>query len=163
MSNLSLNDIFAIQPGFKTHAERPRRILVVEDEEAIRDFIRLALEDEGYEVVTANDGQQALEVLSPAHTGQPAYRPDMILLDMRMPRMDGWMFSEAYHRLNLEPDEALGEAGHAPILVMTAASDAARFAGQIKSIGYVAKPFDLEELLALVERFSQPRSAATAL
>jgi two-component system phosphate regulon response regulator PhoB len=146
-----------------TPIARPRRILVVEDEEAIREFIRLALEDEGYEVKTANDGQYALELLSKGDANNPGFQPDLILLDMRMPRMDGWTFSQAYYQLNMAPAAESDTRKPAPILVMTAASDAARFAGQITSIGYVAKPFDLEELLALVKQFSQAEAVSTAL
>lgn len=146
-----------------TPNERPRRILVVEDEEAIREFIRFALEDEGYEVKTANDGQYALELLSNTNSNNPQFQPDLILLDMRMPRMDGWTFSQTYYQSKLVPAGGWDKEKLAPILVMTAASDAAQFAGQITSIGYVAKPFDLEDLLALVKRFSHPEAASTAL
>lgn len=154
MNNLPVQTSVSHEFPITAETKRQLRILVVEDEEAIRDFINFALADEGYEVVTATDGQNALELLSGTSTTQPRFRPDLILLDMRMPRMDGWTFSQAYHSLNLEEAGETGKARHAPILVMTAASDAARFAGQIKSIGYVAKPFDLEELLRLVKRFT---------
>jgi CheY-like chemotaxis protein len=116
-----------------------RPILVVDDDESIREFVSVALVDEGYSVVTAGDGAQALESIQ-------RERPGVILLDMRMPVMDGWEFSRAYHAT---------PAPHAPIIVVTAARDAAERASQIQAEGYLAKPFDLEELLILVSRFAE--------
>ena len=116
-----------------------RRVLVVDDEVSIREFVELFLTGEGYQVTTAGHGADALEA---AERWQPA----VILLDMRMPVMDGWEFARAYR----------GRPGpHAPIVVVTAARDAAESAGQIQADGYLAKPFDLEALLALVGRFTR--------
>jgi CheY-like chemotaxis protein len=64
---------------------------------------------------------------------------------MRMPVMNGWEFSRAYHAT---------PAPHAPIIVVTAARDAADRASQIQAEGYLAKPFDLDDLLTLVGRFA---------
>jgi CheY-like chemotaxis protein len=115
-------------------------ILVVEDDQEIRDFLALVLEGEGYAVRTAPNGAVALELIGEAP-------PQLILLDMRMPVMDGWAFARAYR----------GRPGpHAPILVMTAARDAAERAQEIEADGYVAKPFDLDHLLSLVRRFTAP-------
>jgi CheY-like chemotaxis protein len=115
-------------------------LLVVEDDEDIRDFVALLLETEGYAVRTARNGAEALEVARDTP-------PRLILLDMRMPVMDGWAFARAYR----------GRPGpHAPILVMTAARDAAERAQEIQADGYVAKPFDLDQLLTLVRHFTAP-------
>lgn len=113
-------------------------ILVVDDDESIREFVSVALADEGYRVLTAADGAAALELVR-------YQSPGVILLDMRMPIMDGWEFSRAYQRT---------PAPHAPIVVVTAARDAAARAAQIHADGYLAKPFDLEELLDIVERLA---------
>ena len=116
------------------------RVLVVDDDEAILEFIGEALADEGYEVLTALNGEEALAL---AVGSNP--RPDLILLDMRMPVMDGWDFARAYHDL---------PGPHAPIVVITAARDAATAAEEIGAAGYLAKPFSLQELLDLVGRFA---------
>lgn len=111
-------------------------ILVVDDDASIRELIRMALVDEGYEVQVATHGAAALEVIGRA-------RPRVILLDMRMPVMDGWEFARAYR-------EAPGP--HAPIIVLTAARDAAQRATEINAEGFLGKPFDLNELLVLVAK-----------
>ena len=83
-------------------------ILVVEDDADLRFLIAESLTDEGYTVVTAPHGAAALDCVARA-------RPSAILLDMRMPVMDGWAFARAY-RARPGP--------HAPIIVCTAARDA---------------------------------------
>jgi CheY-like chemotaxis protein len=111
-------------------------ILVVDDDEAIRTAVSLVLSDEGYDVVTAEHGRAALDRLV-------TLRPDLILLDMRMPIMDGWELARAYRA---------APAPHAAIVVLTAAHDAASRAAQIQAAGFLAKPFGLAELLATVSR-----------
>jgi len=111
-----------------------QRILVVDDDPAILDFVSLALADEGYEVRAAADGRSALELID-------QWAPDLILLDMRMPIMDGWEFAKAY---------AARPGPHAPIVVLTAAQDAAGLAREIQAVDYVAKPFSLDDLLRVV-------------
>jgi len=120
-------------------AHKPR-ILVIDDDESILEFIAGVLNDEGYQASTATNGEEGLEAAAQAP-------PDLILLDMRMPVMDGWQFAEAYHR---RPGR------RAPIIVITAARDAASSAEQIGAQGYLAKPFDLEDLLALVSKYVRP-------
>ena len=111
--------------------------MVIDDDEAIREFVSWVLSDDGYEVVTATHGAVALDMLERWH-------PDVILLDMRMPVMDGWEFTRAYRET--------GDS-HAPIVVLTAARDAADSAVEIAADGYLAKPFDLLDLLDVVRRF----------
>jgi CheY-like chemotaxis protein len=114
------------------------RILVVDDDTSIRSFVEMALDSEGYAVSTATNGAQALEV-----TGNVS--PDLILLDMRMPVMDGWTFAKNYRQ----------RAGpHAPIVVITAATDAGQRAAEIDADGYLGKPFDLDDLLGLVSKYT---------
>jgi CheY-like chemotaxis protein len=117
-------------------AERKPRILVVDDDEFIRTCVVEVLSDEGYEVVDAPHGAAALARVDETP-------PDLILLDMRMPVLDGWGFSRAYR-------ERPGP--HAPIVVMTAAQDAAQRAAQVNSDAYISKPFQLDELLDCVAR-----------
>ena len=110
-------------------------VLVVDDDVSIVDFVREALADQGYEVLAATDGGEALGVAA-------EHRPDLILLDMRMPIVDGWKFAQTY---------AQTPGVHAPIIVMTAARDAADIAADIHAQGYLAKPFSLDQLLSVVQ------------
>src|SRR5439155_9026916 len=109
------------------------RILVVDDDRAVRESLRRSLEFNGYQVEMASDGQQALESVNSA-------RPDAIVLDVMMPRLDGL---EVCRRLR-------GTGDDLPILVLTArdlVSD--RVAGlDAGADDYLPKPFALEELLA---------------
>ena len=114
-------------------ADRP--ILVVDDDASIRQTVREILDLEGYPVETAADGREALRAVERSE-------PSLVLLDMRMPEMDGWGFARAVRERGLR----------LPILVMTAAENARSWAEEIEADGYVAKPFELEELLAAVER-----------
>jgi two-component system, chemotaxis family, chemotaxis protein CheY len=118
-----------------THAP----ILVVDDDPSIRETVKAILDLEGYVVVTATDGQDALRVIEQA-------QPALVVLDMRMPIMDGWSFAEAL----------AGRGVHVPILVMTAAQNARTWAREIGAAGYVAKPFEIPELLDAVARLSPP-------
>ncbi len=115
-----------------------RPILVVDDDEIILSTLALCLEDEGYAVVAASNGKEALQRVEREH-------PRLILLDMKMPVMDGWAFAAAYR-------ERPGP--HAPIIVMTAAQDARSRPAEIAADGCLAKPFDLDRLLDLVRRYA---------
>lgn len=117
---------------------RACRILVVDDELTIRDVIADALQLEGYPVATAANGIEALEVVA-------REAPTIVLLDMRMPLMDGWAFTQELRARGLR----------VPIIVLTAAQNAKRWADEIGAQAYLAKPFDLNDLLALVDRFCQ--------
>jgi two-component system chemotaxis response regulator CheY len=114
-------------------ADRP--ILVVDDDASIRQTVREILDFEGYAVETAADGLEALQAVE---RGEPS----LVLLDMRMPELDGWGFARAIRERGIQ----------LPILVMTAAENARSWADEIGADGYVAKPFELDELLAAVER-----------
>lgn len=116
------------------------RVLVVDDDDSIRDFVSVALAYEGYEVVSAENGEAALGAID---RGRGVA---VILLDMRMPVMDGWEFARVYR-------ERPGP--HAPIIVLTAARDAADYAAQIQADGFLAKPFDLDALLRAVARHAR--------
>jgi two-component system chemotaxis response regulator CheY len=116
---------------------RTRCVLVVDDDDSIREMIELALSSEGYEVVTAPDGAAALALL-------PRMHPELVLLDMKMPLMDGWEFARRYRQL---PDPK------PPIVVLTAAQDAARRAIEVGATAYLAKPFAIDQLLDLVHRY----------
>jgi two-component system, chemotaxis family, chemotaxis protein CheY len=115
-------------------------VLVVDDDPAIRTLVAMALADEGYGVAVAPNGRAALERLR-------YHRPRLILLDMRMPEMDGWEFARRYRTL---------PGPHAPIVVLAAAVDVAAEGAQIGAAAALGKPFDLEALLAVVARYAGP-------
>lgn len=117
------------------------RVLVVEDDPNLASFVREALEDEGHEVETASNGQEALDHMEAMRPGGP----DAILLDMNMPVMDGWRFAAAYRRTAVPPP-------HAALIVMTAAVDAQRTCREIEGDACLPKPFDLDDLYSVVER-----------
>jgi two-component system, chemotaxis family, chemotaxis protein CheY len=112
----------------------PRPILVIEDDPEILSTIAAILELEGHTVERASNGEEGLRVVERT-------RPRLVLLDMRMPVLDGWGFVGALKQRGIK----------LPILVMTAAHDARRWAGEIDAEGYLAKPFELIDLLNAVE------------
>jgi two-component system chemotaxis response regulator CheY len=113
-----------------------RPVLVVDDDPALRDVIQWALTDEGFDVITAENGAVALRVIE--HTA-----PCAILLDMRMPVMDGWAFARSYREWS---------GPHAPVIVLTAAQDAAEWARDVQAAGHLGKPFELPDLLETLKR-----------
>jgi CheY-like chemotaxis protein len=114
------------------------RILVVEDDEAIRETIAELLEGEGYGVARAADGAEALEQL------QSTGGADLILLDLMMPVMDGW---ELRDRLRSDPRLA-----RIPVVLVSADDALERQARRMGVQGWLAKPFDIEHLLGTVNR-----------
>lgn len=113
-------------------------VLVVDDDSAILTLVSEVLVDAGYPVETACNGAEALCRLERT-------RPSVILLDMRMPVLDGWEFAEAIHARGLD----------VPIVAMTAASDAHRWADEIGAQGCLPKPFELDDLLNEVAKYRQ--------
>ena len=119
-----------------------RRILVVDDDPVISSYIAETLGDEGYQAATAPNGAVALRMLE--RDRADGHRPpDLILLDMRMPVMDGWAFARAYREM---------PGPHAPIVVITAAHDALDRTHEVGAFSVLPKPFDLEDLLDEVDR-----------
>ena len=110
------------------------RILIVDDDESIRQIVRLFLTDEGFEVEEAANGQAALD-------GLDDFRPELILLDLRMPIMDGWEFARRYEDL---PGE------HVPIVAFVAALNAEQECADLRTASILTKPFDLDDLLDAV-------------
>jgi two-component system, chemotaxis family, chemotaxis protein CheY len=115
-----------------------RPILVVDDDPEILAMLRDFLESEGLVVRTAANGAEALDALDEV-------APALILLDMRMPVLDGWAFAQRVRERRLAY----------PIVVMTAAESARAWAEEIGATGYIAKPFDVNELLQTIERHRQ--------
>lgn len=116
-------------------------VLVVDDEADIREVLQLTLEDAGYEVTTATNGAEALEVLR--HTV-----PNAIVLDVGMPQIDGW---EVLRRIKSSDVPAVSEV---PVIMLTAwtSADDRNRGGIEGAVRYLSKPFDPEEVLgALTE------------
>lgn len=113
-------------------------VLVVDDEQPIVDLVRFTLEDEQVQVVEAADGVQALEVAR-------AHRPDLVFLDVQMPRLDGL---EVCRLLRREPG-----LEHTRIVMLTAASQEADRARGLAAGAdeYLTKPFSPLKLLLLVQ------------
>lgn len=113
------------------------RILVVDDDETIRDIVAQALELDGFTAETARDGAEALERIrdSPPHG---------IVLDLMMPVMSGWQLLERCRAEDL--------CTSTPIVVMSAYSTLPEEAARLGVLGCIAKPFDLDVLLGAIER-----------
>jgi len=115
--------------------KQPRPILVVDDDPTILATVSETLDLEGYPVVTATNGAEALAAVE-------RDRPSIVLLDMRMPVLDGWGFVRALRERGIS----------LTVVVMTAAADARRWAREIGAQGVLPKPFELDDLLAAVQR-----------
>jgi len=115
-----------------TNAERAvqGRVLVVDDDHDICALIADALDEHGYEVETATSGEAALRAVG-------ARRPDLVMLDVNMPGIDGW---DVLNELRA----AAGD--QTPVVVMTAGFDAQERALATGAQGYLSKPFDLDDL-----------------
>jgi CheY-like chemotaxis protein len=111
-------------------------LLVVDDDEDLRTMVVQLLETEGYVVRAAADGLEALDLLETA-------LPHLILLDMRMPRMDGWELGRRIRAMH---------GRKIPIVVMTAAEHAEKRAKEIEADDFVAKPFDVDNILRVIAR-----------
>lgn len=116
-------------------------ILVIEDDRSIRQVLRELLEMEGYEVETAENGLVALDQLRHAER-----LPDLILLDLMMPLMDGWEFRDEQAR-----DERLSGI---PVLVMTADGQAGARVESIGTQGLIRKPIEIDEFLETIQAIS---------
>jgi len=120
-------------------AEKRGVVLVVDDDPDLLSMVELLLGAEGYRVNTARDGEEALQKVAQE-------MPAVILLDMKMPGMDGWAFAREFRRLFDR---------RAPIVVLTAAEDAQRRAEEIEAEGYLGKPFEIDDLTLIVEKYAR--------
>ena len=118
-----------------------KSVLVVEDDQSIRDLLKIALELDGYEVSTAENGQIALDLLPQMP------KPCLILLDLMMPVMDGWAFAA-----KLEKDVVLATI---PVVIVSAFSDKGK---DIKAKAFIKKPVDLEALFLVVKKWCPPKN-----
>jgi CheY-like chemotaxis protein len=117
-----------------------RYILVVDDDEDIRTTIQQILEEEGYQVLAAPNGEEALRLLA-LHPP-----PRLILLDLMMPVMDGARF-----KAKAAADPRLAAV---PVVIISAGGGLANKAASMKAAGYLAKPIDLRTLMGTVEHWA---------
>jgi CheY-like chemotaxis protein len=118
-------------------APTPRPVLVVDDDDAIRAAERQLLRDNGFRVVEARDGAEALWVMQ----HDP---PALVILDVQMPGVDGPSFAREL-RMGLK---------HVPLVVVTAADDPRHEADRCNAEAFLAKPFDSDTLLSVVRKFA---------
>ncbi len=116
--------------------QSPRRVLVVDDDQAIRGFVAEVLMDEGYDVKTAENGNEALSV-------SREWQPDLIVLDLMMPVMDGWTF-----RARQRQEGTLADV---PVVVTSAANNLRAHRDRLEPCVLLPKPFELDDLLGAVQ------------
>jgi CheY-like chemotaxis protein len=117
-----------------------KRVLVVDDDEAIRDVLQVVLESAEYSVDVAADGLVALMKL------EAGAKPDLILLDVMMPRMDGITFVRELQQRGLR---------HAiPIVLLSAHIRTKEAVSHMGLEGFISKPFEIDDVLNLVERLT---------
>lgn len=121
----------------RQHAVQPRRILIVDDEEGFRDGLADLLSMEGYTVSVARDAVEAVRLM-------PEFRPDAILLDLRMPHLDGEGF--------LRGMSGLPASKQVPVVLISAKDDLAAIAGRTGAAAYLCKPFEAPQLLSVLEK-----------
>jgi CheY-like chemotaxis protein len=120
----------------------PCPVLIVEDDADLREMMAQLLTLEGYQTETVANGREALKYL------HEAPRPDVILLDLMMPIMDGWEF-----RKRQQSDPTLADV---PVIVLTALDQAQARAGDLNGVDFLKKPLDFDRLLELVRRHCRP-------
>lgn len=109
-------------------------VLVVDDQEAIRDTLQTALDDEGFTVECASNGREALDILE-------RWKPCVILLDLMMPVMDGWAFCEEQRR----------SGDQTPVVLLSAAGGLNAQAEALCAAGFIPKPFDIDHVVSTIE------------
>ena len=126
-----------------------RRVLVIEDERAVSDVLAEYLGDLGYEVQTARNGEEGLVVMQ-------SFRPDAVILDLMLPVLDVWDLLRRRAKI-----DALAEI---PVLVVSAAgSDGLNEAKELGAAAFLAKPFDVDSLAAVLDTLIlRSRSSANA-
>lgn len=120
-------------------------ILVVDDDMDIRSVVSELLSDEGYQVRTAVNGRDALATLS-------SWQPDVILLDLMMPIMDGWTF--------LTTQQSNREIRCIPVIVMSASHSLSRDGERLAVADIVAKPFEIDTVLSKVAALANRSDAS---
>jgi CheY-like chemotaxis protein len=118
--------------------QRGKNILIVEDDAATRDALTMVLTDEGYSVRAAANGREAIDLL------RGGAAPDLIILDLMMPVMDGWQFRSEQQR---HPDLT-----RIPVVVLSADGTVRDKAASLGAVGCLQKPIEVDDLLHEIER-----------
>ena len=126
------------------------KILIVDDDENICELLRLYLEKDGFETVVANDGEQAVDYAA-------KYTPDLILLDIMLPKLDGWQVCREIRK-----------SSDVPIIMLTAKGETFdKILGlELGADDYISKPFDTKEVIARIKavlRRSRKETASSTL
>jgi two-component system chemotaxis response regulator CheY len=116
---------------------KPKCVLVVDDDDTIRNLIAEVLDTAGFQVESATNGETALVIAR-------STRPDVIVLDLMMPIVDGWTFLQ-----HMRKDAAVGKT---PVIITSASHALSESVAALDVQAYLAKPFDLDALVCLVER-----------
>lgn len=122
----------------------PHTILIVDDEPVARTLAQKRISEQGYKVIMAANGEEALQALSQT-------RPDMILLDVEMPRMNGYTFVGELAKLNLNP--------RIPIVVLTAHEELGPIFKRHGVCEYLIKPLNIELVVAKIQGILGPNPA----
>ena len=109
-------------------------VLVVDDQEVIRETLQTALDDEGFTVETAANGREALDILE-------RWKPCVILLDLMMPVMDGWAFRAEQKR----------SGSNVPVVLLSAAGELTAHQRALDAAAVIAKPFDIDRVIRTIE------------
>ena len=126
-------------------------VLIVEDDPDLREAVAAILRWDGYRVAVASNGREALQALA-ATCATDASSPVLVLLDMRMPVMDGWALARALQDQGLE----------IPIVVMTDARRARNWAQEVGAVEYLPKPFGIDELLGTIAQLQSRLATGNA-
>lgn len=117
------------------------RVLIVEDDDAIREMLSVAFSDAGLDIVAALDGMHALRTAV-------AIRPDVVLLDLGLPALDGTGYLKRWR----ERDKS---AQRVPVIVMSGAPYGQQIADEIGAVQFFAKPFDVDKVIAAIRRHAR--------
>ncbi len=117
----------------------PKTILIVDDEPVARELARKRVTEAGYTVLIAENGEEALAVVNRT-------KPDMILLDVEMPKMNGYTFMGELIKMNLEP--------RIPVVVLTAHEEMGPIFKRHGVRGYLIKPLKIDEVLAKIKELT---------
>jgi DNA-binding response OmpR family regulator len=121
------------------------RVMVIDDDDSLRDVIAEALREDGYAVQAVDNGQSALELVK-------SWPPDLVILDLMMPYVDGAQFCAAIREMH--------DMASVPIIVVSAARSAAEVGAKLGATASLSKPFDLFELTERVDHLLRSDSGS---